>query len=181
MATHSSILAWRIPWTEEPGGLQSTGSKELDKTERLHSLTLRLFKLQPRSPSLSLAFVYSTTEVNTGFCFSWNPKCLLELFLFPEMGEKKHSSCHELQSLYFLPDQQPNSQCGFPGYNQKTWNTRIRDKYLYYSQHNNTHEVRVCATFPCLPSPTKAMCCGPGGCFTQSRFVSRLRNCNLRK
>ena len=26
MATHSSILAWRIPWTEEPGRLQSTGS-----------------------------------------------------------------------------------------------------------------------------------------------------------
>ena len=26
VATHSSILAWRIPWTEEPGGLQSTGS-----------------------------------------------------------------------------------------------------------------------------------------------------------
>ena len=26
MATHSSTLAWRIPWTEEPGGLQSTGS-----------------------------------------------------------------------------------------------------------------------------------------------------------
>ena len=29
MATHSSILAWRIPWTEEPGGLQSTGSEEV--------------------------------------------------------------------------------------------------------------------------------------------------------
>ena len=27
MATHSSILAWRIPWTEEPGGLQSLGSQ----------------------------------------------------------------------------------------------------------------------------------------------------------
>ena len=26
VATHSSLLAWRIPWTEEPGGLQSTGS-----------------------------------------------------------------------------------------------------------------------------------------------------------
>ena len=26
MATHSSILAWRVPWREEPGGLQSTGS-----------------------------------------------------------------------------------------------------------------------------------------------------------
>ena len=29
MATHSSILAWRIPWTEEPGGLQSTGSERV--------------------------------------------------------------------------------------------------------------------------------------------------------
>ena len=36
MATHSSILSWRIPWTEELGGLQSTGRKELDTTERLH-------------------------------------------------------------------------------------------------------------------------------------------------
>ena len=33
MATHSSILAWRTPWTEEPGGLQSTGHKESDTTE----------------------------------------------------------------------------------------------------------------------------------------------------
>ena len=29
MATHSSILAWRIPWKEEPGGLQSTGSQRV--------------------------------------------------------------------------------------------------------------------------------------------------------
>ena len=36
IATHSSILAWRIPWTEELGGLQSTGCKESDTTERLH-------------------------------------------------------------------------------------------------------------------------------------------------
>ena len=33
MATHSSTLAWKIPWTEEPGGLQSMGS---DTTEQLH-------------------------------------------------------------------------------------------------------------------------------------------------
>ena len=38
MATHSSTLAWRIPWTEELGGLQSTGRKESDRTERLHFL-----------------------------------------------------------------------------------------------------------------------------------------------
>ena len=35
MATHSSILAWSIPWTEEPGGLQSTGCQESDMTEQL--------------------------------------------------------------------------------------------------------------------------------------------------
>ena len=32
MATHPSILAWRIPWTEEPGGLQSMRSQESDMT-----------------------------------------------------------------------------------------------------------------------------------------------------
>ena len=31
MATHSSILAWEIPWPEEPGRLQSTGSQESDR------------------------------------------------------------------------------------------------------------------------------------------------------
>ena len=34
MAIHSSILAWKIPWTEEPGGLQSMGRKGLDTTEQ---------------------------------------------------------------------------------------------------------------------------------------------------
>ena len=41
MATHSDILAWRIPWTEEPGGLQSMDHKELDTTERLTLLLSR--------------------------------------------------------------------------------------------------------------------------------------------
>ena len=36
MAPHSSTLAWKIPWTEEPGGLQSMGLLEWDTTERLH-------------------------------------------------------------------------------------------------------------------------------------------------
>ena len=34
MATHSSILAWKIPWTEEPGGLQSIGSQRIGPIER---------------------------------------------------------------------------------------------------------------------------------------------------
>ena len=36
MATHSSTLAWKIPWTEEPGRLQSMGSRRVRQTERLH-------------------------------------------------------------------------------------------------------------------------------------------------
>ena len=35
MATHSSILAWRIPWTKKPGGLQYIGLQESDITEQL--------------------------------------------------------------------------------------------------------------------------------------------------
>ena len=35
MATFSSTLAWKIPWTEEPGGLQSMGLQESDITEQL--------------------------------------------------------------------------------------------------------------------------------------------------
>ena len=37
MATHSRILAWEIPWTEKPGGLQSWGHKESDTTEQLNN------------------------------------------------------------------------------------------------------------------------------------------------
>ena len=42
MATCCSILPWRIPWTEEPGGLQSRGHKESDTTERTHTRLQRV-------------------------------------------------------------------------------------------------------------------------------------------
>ena len=38
MATHPSILAWRIPWTEEPGGLQSLGSQGWTRLKQLSTL-----------------------------------------------------------------------------------------------------------------------------------------------
>ena len=37
MATHSSILAWEMPWTEEPGGLQSMGSQRVEHDSKKHS------------------------------------------------------------------------------------------------------------------------------------------------
>ena len=44
MATRSSVLAWKIPWTEEPSGLQSKGRKESDTTERLSPHTHQRWK-----------------------------------------------------------------------------------------------------------------------------------------
>ena len=43
MATHSSILAWEIPWTEKPGGLQFMGLQESDTTEWLNTHVLYTF------------------------------------------------------------------------------------------------------------------------------------------
>ena len=44
MATHSSLLACKIPWTEEPGGLQSMGSLRVGRDKRLSTSTYILFK-----------------------------------------------------------------------------------------------------------------------------------------
>ena len=46
---HSSTLAWKIPWMEEPGGLQSMGSLESDKTEQLHFHALEKEMATPSS------------------------------------------------------------------------------------------------------------------------------------
>ena len=48
MATHFSILAWRIPWTKESGRLQSMGMQESDMTEQLTLLLLLLLLLLSR-------------------------------------------------------------------------------------------------------------------------------------
>ena len=56
MATHSSTLAWRIPWREEPGRLQSMGSQRVDTTERLHFHFHGLgMDLNPAPPFITIA------------------------------------------------------------------------------------------------------------------------------
>ena len=62
MATHSSILAWRIPWMEDPGGLQSTGSQESGTTELLHFSFI--FKL------LFVIYLFGCTGLK---CSMWDP------------------------------------------------------------------------------------------------------------
>ena len=53
MATHSSTLAWKIPWMEEPGRLQSMGLQRVDTTERLH-LIFKMFHVSNKQ----LTFVF---------------------------------------------------------------------------------------------------------------------------
>ena len=68
MATHSSILTWKIQWTEEPGGCSPWGHKESDKTEglRVHTHThTHTLRVQRRYPHPHL-FPSTYTEL----CFS---------------------------------------------------------------------------------------------------------------
>ena len=60
IAPHSSILAWEIPWTEEPGGLQSMGSQRVRHNERLSTLYIQLRELTLLNLFLILITVCST-------------------------------------------------------------------------------------------------------------------------
>ena len=71
MATHSSILAWEIPWIEEPGGLQAMGLQEWDTTKQLnHQPTCNpsanpvifIFKISPESHNFSLSCHHSLLQ-----------------------------------------------------------------------------------------------------------------------
>ena len=63
MATYSSILAWEIPWTEEPGGLQSMGvTKELDTTQRLNNNNITFRSDQIRSVAQSCPTLCDPTD-----------------------------------------------------------------------------------------------------------------------
>ena len=59
MATHSSILAWRIPWTEEPGGLQSMGWQRVESNWATNSFSIHmsvvLSPFVPSSPPLTVS------------------------------------------------------------------------------------------------------------------------------
>ena len=76
----SSILAWRIPWTEEPGGLQSVGSQESDTTQQL--------KLPP--PPHTAIYIYLCLAVQPLHCYAW---------AFSSCREQGLLSCCRAQTL----------------------------------------------------------------------------------
>ena len=76
IATHSSILAWEIPWTEEPGGLQSMGSQsqtQLSDFTALCSSQAVLF-------AVSFYFFHYIASVFSFYSYSSSLKILLEMF-----------------------------------------------------------------------------------------------------
>ena len=87
MATHSSILAWKIPWTEEPGGLQSMGSQRVDMTDALHfhfvsKVMSLLFNMLSR-------FVIAFLPRSKHLLISW-----LQLLSAVIFGAQENKVCH---------------------------------------------------------------------------------------
>ena len=81
IATHSSILAWRIPWTEEPGGLQSMELQSLTRLRDSHYTTLLLLpyflELWPCMPT----FIHIHIHTHYQLIFQWEPDSLVRLSL----------------------------------------------------------------------------------------------------
>ena len=93
MATHSNILSWRSPWTEEPSGLQSMGSQESDMTE--HSQTLRSAGQEARPTLCNSSSGCHSQSAFFCFLFKFYPcpfSCLHEMIFFI----KEHSGPHSL-------------------------------------------------------------------------------------
>ena len=69
MATHSSILVWRIPWTKEPGGLQSMGSQRVG-----HDKVTNTFTFCPREVYSSPQETYTDKGLKVIQLVSWKRK-----------------------------------------------------------------------------------------------------------
>ena len=80
MATHSSILAWRIPWTEEPGRLQSTGLQRVGHDGATSLTHLYLYNLQDIIHYLAF-FVNRTVHVTDHALITWQLLGVLSTFI----------------------------------------------------------------------------------------------------
>ena len=98
MATHSSIFAWRIPRTEEPGRLQSMGSQESDPTQRLTKPPPPC-PGQPYNLLCKLVLFEGERKHN---CYSGTPSMCLVAHIDAEAISRQHSGPRQLHSIIFL-------------------------------------------------------------------------------
>ena len=83
MATHSSILAWEIPWIEEPGGLQSIMLQESDTTEQLSTHACKMRQGEGREAEAVLQLLLLFLLVNpTGMHWVFRQQCPSSLVLY---------------------------------------------------------------------------------------------------
>ena len=110
MANHSSILAWRIPWTEEPGRLQSMGSQSRTRPKYLAQHSTEGFTWLPR-PQLS---TYYQSEPTRHFFFPLH-RCVYFYLYFSYINAfKTHLCCSVAKSHLTLHDPIDCSMPSFP-------------------------------------------------------------------
>ena len=63
MATHSSLLAWETPWTEEPGGLQSIEFQELDTTKVTEQINVTISQRPPMATLFNVVILYKGVKL----------------------------------------------------------------------------------------------------------------------
>ena len=139
VATHSSILAWRIPWTEEPGGLLHKGSQRVrhdwvtERQQQQHFVCVCV---------LSHVWLYETPwtvahQAPLSMEFS-RQECWIES-PFPSPGDLPNKTTGPKQSLYYTPHHQPEIWLQFrllqkwnlkPGPLEITWSALVRSSAL---------------------------------------------------
>ena len=132
MAAHFSNLAWRIPWTEKPGGLQSMGLQRVRLNRATNGFTFTFKNVQGGLPWWSSG-EDSALPMGVGWGWRWVGSLLRELrFQMPRGQKKKKGQCsglkhshdtlyssHYFQSLFIIPGRiaipikQPSFLCSF--------------------------------------------------------------------
>ena len=105
MATHPNILAWRIPCTEEPGGLQSTGSQRIGHDRATNTFTFRPFSSDLSYRKLSLN-PYKKNYLTLNIWGSELSQCLEDLFCPPTLPTSVFSFHSSLRLPHLLNDLQ---------------------------------------------------------------------------
>ena len=97
MAIHSSILVWKILWTEEPGGLQSMESQELDTTERLnhhhhhtYHISLNQLSVDEHLDCFHVLAIINSAAMNICMHLSFELKFSFFLDIWPGVGLLDH-------------------------------------------------------------------------------------------
>ena len=146
MATHSSILAWRILWTEEPGGLQSMGLQRVEQDWVTNKFLIKiLFSKAPWVSITSMGWYY-LFEIQLGsfisICVSF---CVCHLIAFVQLVYRSFSF-----SSFF---------------NKNLPTQNLPAKFIYILELWNSFEFSLIASYPVASH-------FPGFCFLLSDFIT---------